>query len=76
MHFWNKNEFCEIKNRKKDGSIYWVRSFIKPILDRDRNIVEYIAIRVDISDSKEFSFRENMEEKYIISKGVDSIIEY
>ncbi|MBF0264229.1 MAG: PAS domain S-box protein [Gammaproteobacteria bacterium] len=42
----------EIKNKTKNGSCYWVRSFIKPILDRDRNIVEYIAIRVDISDIK------------------------
>ncbi len=42
----------EIKNKKKDGSIYWVQSFVKPILDIDKNIVEYIAIRVDITDIK------------------------
>lgn len=39
----------EIKNRSKDGTHYWVKSFIKPILDVDNNVVEYIAIRVDIT---------------------------
>lgn len=43
----------EIKNKKKDGSYYWVQSFIKPILDIDKNIVEYIGIRVDITESKD-----------------------
>lgn len=43
----------EIKNKKKDGSYYWVQSFIKPILDIDKNIVEYIGIRVDITELKD-----------------------
>ena len=43
----------EIKNKKKDGSYYWVKAFVKPILDIDRNIVEYIAIRIDITELKD-----------------------
>ncbi|MEA3316117.1 MAG: SiaB family protein kinase [Campylobacterota bacterium] len=45
----------EIKNRRKDGSAYWVKSFIKPILDIDNNIIEYIAIRVDITQIREIT---------------------
>jgi PAS domain S-box-containing protein/diguanylate cyclase (GGDEF)-like protein len=36
-------------NRAKDGSGYWIDSTISPILNRDEEIVEYIAIRHDIT---------------------------
>ena len=39
-----------LKNRAKDGSTYIVTATIIPILDRSNEIVEYIAIRQDISD--------------------------
>ena len=38
-----------VKNSAKDGSTYIVQATIKPILDTDGNIVEYIAIRQDIT---------------------------
>ena len=40
----------KIKNLKKDGSFYYVQSTINPIVDYDGNIVEYIAVRNDITD--------------------------
>ncbi|MBD3796139.1 MAG: EAL domain-containing protein [Campylobacterales bacterium] len=40
----------QLKNRAKDGSPYWVEAAISPILDKDNNIVEFIAIRYDITD--------------------------
>lgn len=40
----------QLKNRAKDGSPYWVETAISPILDKDNNIVEFIAIRYDITD--------------------------
>lgn len=42
----------ELKNLKKDGSSYWVKAIINPILDKHSEIVEYIAIRSDISEIK------------------------
>lgn len=38
-----------IKNKKKNGQAYYVDSTIIPILDKNNSIVEYIAIRNDIS---------------------------
>ena len=39
-----------IKNRKKNGEAYYVESVIKPILDKDGNIKEFIALRKDITN--------------------------
>lgn len=38
-----------IHNRAKDGSRYSVKSTIAPILDNEGNIIEYIALREDIT---------------------------
>ena len=39
-----------IKNRAKDGSEYYVKSVIMPILDEKDDIVEYIAARIDVTE--------------------------
>lgn len=39
-----------VKNRRKDGSSYYVKSVIMPLLDEQNNIQEYIAIRYDVSE--------------------------
>ncbi|AXX95257.1 PAS domain S-box protein [Arcobacter ellisii] len=43
----------KIKNKKKDGSYYWVEAFIKPIIDKNGNIEEFIALRNDITEQEE-----------------------
>lgn len=39
-----------VENLKKDGSSYFVKATIIPILDENDNIVEYIGLREDITD--------------------------
>ncbi len=40
----------ELSNRAKDGSIYYIKTHIFPMFDQKHNIVEYLAIREDITD--------------------------
>ena len=40
----------QVKNRKKDGSSYYVDATICPIIDVNGDIVEYIGLRNDITD--------------------------
>jgi diguanylate cyclase (GGDEF)-like protein/PAS domain S-box-containing protein len=44
----------EIKNKKKDGTFYWVESIISPDYDLYENIIGYTAIRTDITLKKQF----------------------
>lgn len=39
----------EFKNRKKDGSTYYVDAIVKPILNENGDIFEYVALRYDVT---------------------------
>ena len=42
----------EVKNLKKNGGYYWVKSTIEPIFSKDGSIIGYSSIRYDITDKK------------------------
>ncbi|MCC6371867.1 MAG: PAS domain S-box protein [Bacteroidia bacterium] len=45
----------EIKNKAKDGSIYWVDTTIVPFTNEEGNIYQYISVRYDITAKKVLS---------------------
>ncbi len=47
----------EVRNRRKDGTFYWVDTFIIPLRNRKNTIFEYLSIRSDITDKKENEIR-------------------
>jgi PAS domain S-box-containing protein len=56
-HLWNtisnkKDWRGEFLNKKKDGELYWELALISPILDKQGEITNYIAIKEDITDAK------------------------
>ncbi|UFS69917.1 PAS domain S-box protein [Geomonas sp. RF6] len=45
-----RGEFC---NRKKDGSLYWERAYIAPVLDAHGVTTGFVAVKEDITEQKE-----------------------
>ncbi|MFA9372928.1 MAG: response regulator, partial [Poseidonibacter sp.] len=39
-----------LKNITKDGKVYYVQSSIMPVLDENKNIIEFIALRTDVTN--------------------------
>lgn len=42
----------QVRNKAKDGEIYWVDAVIAPVLGENGRPVEYLSIRFDITESK------------------------
>ena len=50
-----------VKNKAKDGSTFYVNTTVTPILNEKNEIVEYIAIRYDVT--KEVLYKQALEKK-------------
>lgn len=44
---------AEVKNKGKDGSFYWVDTFVMPFLDEEGRVREFLSIRNDITSRKQ-----------------------
>jgi signal transduction histidine kinase len=42
----------EIKNKAKDGSFYWLKSVIIPVLNEEKEITSYITVATSITEEK------------------------
>ena len=54
----------DIKNMAKDGSYYWVKTVIMPILDEKGKLEQYVSVRVDITKQKELENNLNIMIQY------------
>ena len=43
----------EVCNRAKDGSLYWVDSAIVPMKNEKNETIQYLSVRIDITDRKQ-----------------------
>lgn len=56
-----KTWFGEIYNKKKDGTYYWEKNVISPIINNEGDIINFLAIKEDITEKKRNEELKNIE---------------
>jgi len=54
----------EIQNRAKNGSVYWMKSTVVPIIDSNGYPEKYLTISTDITQQKNQYFSENQQRRF------------
>lgn len=55
----------DIKNKRKDGEIIWVRLIITPLLDDNGKPYQFVALKEDITEKKEIEFQLAKKDKQL-----------
>lgn len=55
----------EFQNRKKNGELYWENALLSPIFDENGNILQYLAIKEDITKRKK-----EQEELFLLNEEI------
>ncbi len=63
----------ELRNKAKDGTLYWVDTTIVPFLNKDHKPYQFVAIRSDITDRKEGEvvLKKTLEELFYYKYSLD-----
>ena len=63
-------------NRRKDGSLFWERAWISPILNEQGELFEFLAVKEDITERKEAEdkLRDNQYRQGVILDSVEAFI--
>jgi len=54
-------EFC---NRKKNGDLYWETAYISPIMEPSGRIVNFVAVKEDITEQRRMQRQLQVQNKY------------
>lgn len=69
----------EIKNKKRDGSLFWEKAIITPVKDQDGKIISFFAIKEDITHQKRLEeFKNSIESlmKHDLKTPLNAIINF
>ncbi|WP_147532745.1 sensor domain-containing protein [Bacillus marasmi] len=55
----------DLKNKRKDGAIIWVRLIITPLLNNDGVPYQFVALKEDITEKKEIEFQLAQKDKQL-----------